>query len=247
MALKIGVLIIGSLYWGNDEREKWRARRLEIKNKCLVASPIRYGRCSQGSTFTMVFSNFCYQHGLGQALLVPCQNPVNSFEDLLLEACELSRAEKIDRKGENNILASWGAVGILPNPECRDELYISVLKQWNEEFRREAQKRGFIPPVAPTEKPVITADGLFDFAWPKPAIERSLDFDIILATATSPTLPPNYPTVDEIADAWIYNTDPDRREKYFFRNVENDIRTFQDEAIWQRMSQMKPAHLSKVC
>ena len=74
MALKFGVLIIGSLRWDNDNRKNWREERLDIDQAVTVGAPIRYGRRSskRGCTFTMVFSNSCQPDHLGTALLVPC-------------------------------------------------------------------------------------------------------------------------------------------------------------------------------
>ena len=139
-------------------------------------------------------------------------------------------------------MANWGAVGILPNPERSDDgLLASVCKRWTVEYIQAAKKLDFNLAIAPGEKPAITESGVFDLEWPKPIGETPLDFDVILATATSPTVTPDYPSINEIADAWIYSKDTSKRyEQYFFRNIENGIRTFQDGAIWHRIQQLKP-------
>lgn len=56
MPLSMGVLIIGSLYWREGGRDRWRRWRLDMTSKWLVRAPIRYGRRSLNNTFTMVFS-----------------------------------------------------------------------------------------------------------------------------------------------------------------------------------------------
>lgn len=55
---RIGVLIIGSLYWDDDKphREEWRRDRLRMDNRQYVKVPIRYGRYSETRKgYTMVF------------------------------------------------------------------------------------------------------------------------------------------------------------------------------------------------
>ena len=58
--IKIGVLMIGSLYWSmRRRRERWRRKRLDMAAMQHVRVPIRYGRRSSGwnCSFTMVFSS----------------------------------------------------------------------------------------------------------------------------------------------------------------------------------------------
>ena len=54
----LGVLIIGSLYWDNSIREKWRQERLDLERQLCVRAPVRYGRQSKnrGFSYTMVLS-----------------------------------------------------------------------------------------------------------------------------------------------------------------------------------------------
>lgn len=37
--LSLGVLIIGSLYWDNSDREKWRRERLDLESQLYVRRP----------------------------------------------------------------------------------------------------------------------------------------------------------------------------------------------------------------
>ena len=240
MALKRGVLIIGSLRWDNDQRENWRKRRLDIDHAIVVNAPIRYGRRSgkRGCTFTMVFANSCYPDRVGTALLIPCQQ---QEDELRIEAEHLWAAER-GKERKEGIMADWGTVGILPNPErSNDVLLKSTCKKWSVEYKQNAKKTNIKLTAAPDERPVLTEDGFLEIAWPQSVDGVPVDFDMLLATVTSPTLTPNYPTVNEITDAWVYSSDMAKRyERYFFKNVEYKIRTFDDDAIWQRILQLKP-------
>jgi hypothetical protein len=65
MSIRAGVLILGSLYWNNADREQWRRERLDIAAAQKVWLPIRYGRLSgeqRGHTHTMMLSRLCYAH-----------------------------------------------------------------------------------------------------------------------------------------------------------------------------------------
>ena len=79
--LSLGVLIIGSLYWDNANREQWRQERLDPNHKLCVHAPIRYGRQSanRGNSYTMVFST-----GLREADFYFCENRksgIQTFQD----------------------------------------------------------------------------------------------------------------------------------------------------------------------
>src|SRR6185503_11216573 len=111
------VLIIGSLWWDNSDREHWRNERLDITQPVLVSAPIRYGRVSgkrRKNTYTMVLSNLCFQEGMGAALLIPFQKEIHTFEDLKLEAAKLWHAERpASNEVSYEISHDWGAVGLM--------------------------------------------------------------------------------------------------------------------------------------
>ena len=79
----LGVLIIGSLYWDNSIRDKWRRERLDLERRQYVRAPIRYGRRSErrGHSYTMVFSAGLREADFGTAIAVPCRS-----RDLIAEA-----------------------------------------------------------------------------------------------------------------------------------------------------------------
>ena len=57
MAKSVAILTIGSLFWSTKaHRVGWRRERLAVKNATRVRAPIRYGRQSERSGYTMVFS-----------------------------------------------------------------------------------------------------------------------------------------------------------------------------------------------
>jgi hypothetical protein len=236
MTFKLGVLIIGSLYWDKSAvRDTWRKQRLDLGQAVPVKVPIRYGRKSgtRGDTFTMVFSRRCYRSKLGIGLLVPCRAEIGSGDDLILEARKLWNAERNSNGSDGVTASTWGAIGLLANPNriIPDE----ILALWKRHALRERSHLKIDLNAA--EGLAIRADGMLDIRWPLPDDdELAVGFDMVLATVTVPTITKNYPTAVKIANKWIH----EGYEEYFFNNVECGIRTFQDEAIWKRISQMKP-------
>ena len=82
----------------------------------LVKAPIRYGRRSRTSTYTMVFDPGCPD---GQAKVRPCLRSVSSIADLVEEAKALWVAERPansqPQPGRAHS-AEWGCVALLANP-----------------------------------------------------------------------------------------------------------------------------------
>ena len=75
--------------------------------------------------------------------------------------------------------------------------------------------------------------GFLTIPWPESEDGSPLDVDVLLATATAPTIVDGrYPTAQEIAEAW---NNTDGRVDYFYNNREHGIRTFQDAAIEARL------------
>lgn len=67
--MKIGILIIGSLWWRPGFRESWRNSRLNRAEGVLVRTRIRYGRKSAKGGYTMTFGPAGTE---GVAMAVPC-------------------------------------------------------------------------------------------------------------------------------------------------------------------------------
>lgn len=216
------VLIIGSLWWDNSEREKWRNERLVKEQKILVSAPIRYGRKSgekRKNTYTMVFSSDCYQQGVGKALLVPLKSKIKNLDELVIEAKKLWEAEG---GIEDRVSGTWGAVGLLVNPESA--LPAEIIDGWKDFYKHQDRKPGF--KSIGNESPSLSADGMLGLQWIVDVeSNKSVDFDFILATATLPEK--EYPTPKAIAQACL---DKNYTE-YFDKNRENGIITFQDEEI----------------
>jgi hypothetical protein len=231
MPLSIGVLIIGSLYW-EPNREAWRQERLRMDQAVGVCAPIRYGRKSgkRADTHTMVFSKNC---AMGQAKTVPCLNYVATAADLVAEAEELWAAEDNKEQPEGLVGKNWGCVTLLVNP-ARD-IPAEILDGWAERVSRQPHYGNI--EQAPGEGVLVGERGILQIAWPTPVRDNSpLPLDLLLATATRPTLtgdPPFYPTPEMIADAWRNGTQDNVR--YFRNNVKNGICTFEDDTIRRRL------------
>ena len=221
MQLKIGILIIGSLYWsGEGKRDHWRRTRLNMTAESTVNVPIRYGRLSKSGTYTMVFAPTC---PLGQAKVVPCARNVSCLNDLSTEArwlwaAEVKEVPESEAGLGDSVARSWGCVGLLPNPDS--QVPESLLTEWREFIASDRQ-------YVANEARCINENGLLQLRWPTLAGgQKQLPLDLLLATANDPTLA--CATVTSIADAW--NRNPNQT-KYFKNNRNSGIQTFEDKAI----------------
>ena len=231
--VRVGVLIIGSLYWDNKEhRKEWRRERLvDLDKKEYVHAPIRYGRLSRsrGCSYTMVFSKLLDAPGTldrCRAIVVPCKAPVNGVDDLVTEAQCLWQAEG---GKERSISAKWGSVALLEHPKrpMPDDMRAS----WTNCVQE--QRYGALN-SARGEASVIDEEGFLTISWPKTDDDSDLAVDVLLATATDPTLiRGDYPSAWEIAAAWNAHEGEDYKcyVQYFNKNREHRIRTFQDDDI----------------
>ncbi len=236
MPLKGGVIIIGSLLWDNNNRQKWRENNLCLEKQFKVYIPIRYGRCScaRKKTYTMVFSNICYlkRYGLGIGWILPIKAEINSFNELKKEAEKMGEAE-----GFNNGFSSiWGSVALLLNPnKIIDD---SIKEEWKQFMSNKIPKYFLSEKKLKSEKFPIDFNGFLKIKWPKEVIQKNRigKYDFFIATVTTPSLINNrYPTVYKIANAMEKVDD----YSYFEKNREHGITTFQDERISNIISETK--------
>lgn len=228
MPLTTGILIIGSLLWDTEKgRPAWRDSRLDMASGQTVMAPIRYGRLSgkgRGCTYTMVFSRLA---AAGQAIVVKCRHMVSTADELIAEAQALWKAEQ-PKADTGRIATKWGCVAVLCNPGRR--IPEEVLKGWAGRVADEPEY-GNVPQVQ-AEGSLVSKEGLLQIPWPR-LVEggEAVQLDILLATANAPKLggtPLCYPNVESIAHAWNAAGD---HVKYFWRNTDCGIRTFQDDKI----------------
>jgi hypothetical protein len=240
-----GVLIIGSLLWqpnlGNTDntiRKDWRDNCLKMPSKIAVNAPIRYGRQSGGGVYTMTFSNTCRKKPGNAFVAAFRNNPVKTYEDLLREAIELSRAEGMGRKFiEAGSAGIWGVLGILFNENCIEKAKkAAILAWWETKLRAE--------PLYPdfhykdfrlgTESPCILQNGNLNFPWITAVNakdnKRLNELDFLLATATMPTNI-KYPSVQKM----VSNVQTETGRKYFKNNNTRGIVTHQDERILKKL------------
>jgi hypothetical protein len=233
MNLRIGILIIGSLWWHpHKTREDWRNDRLRKDDAVPVRVPIRYGRLSKSNTYTMVFSASALP---GYAKVVPCRTNVTSDQDLFEEATNLWAAEA-KLNSNNQISASWGCVVVCVNPHraIPPEILASWKTRVSEDPNVHDHYAKFTHPA--NEVNLVSDSGLLQIAWPKRTDDTELDFDLLLATANypfEPGAPCPYPTPREIAGAWLKYPE---EVTYFNRNCADGFRTFEDDAIVQILS-----------
>ena len=241
--ISIGVLIIGSLYWDSSEhRKRWRRECLELDAKKYVRVPIRYGRLSakRGCSYTMVFSmSLVHEERLGRAIIVPYKQRVRVVADLVEQARQLWTAERDSGKPNGRISAKdgyWGCVGLLINPDS--PIPDCWLPGWRQHVSGEQDCYEALK-TANDEQPVVDGSGLLQIPWPRSEDGSALEVDLLLATATNPTIVGgHYPSPCEVADAW--NTLHGKKHvEYFDKNIRYGIKTFQDHIIEDRLRELR--------
>ena len=245
--MRIGILIVGSLHWdGSPTRCQWRRDRLEGGGQQMVRVPIRYGRrsTSRGNTFTMVFARSCASaEKLGTGLVVPARAKCRAPEQLVEEAEWLWAAERksLSRAG---IAQNWGRVCLLhppgrPLPEQFQHAWSEAVRAAGIHFRQ-------IPAAIGEQQLIDLASGVAQLGWPTDAesTEALGGFDLLLLTATEPTLTKStdYPSAQEVAEAW--RADPNGHVSYFYNNRQNGITTFEDDEI-QRVLRGEPPNVAR--
>ncbi len=97
------------------------------------------------------------------------------------------------------------------------------------------------PPTPVGEDVPVNESGFLSILWPATLSGRPLKFDILIATATNPTIiAGHYPAVQQIADAWDTPTGKQNLD-YFHNNRKHGIRTFQDTEIARLLEHNSPA------
>jgi hypothetical protein len=227
---KGGVIIIGSLLWqdylekeGDDIRANWRNAHLDLANKIPVKVPIRYGRRSQSSIMTMVFSNrMATKTGFGY--VVPFKRRINCKDELLCEAYALSAAEGM----KGNFVRSWGVLAYLLNESRMDENQRKEIVAFFRRQRRNAQFDIKDYKVG-KERSCISKSLKLDINWVAPVSgndQHKIDeFHFLLATATKPDN--KLPTYQEVAQT----IKDDKQRRYFINNLINGIITHDDFEI----------------
>jgi hypothetical protein len=259
MSLNIGVLIIGSLYWDNGARKKWREKRLVMNKNVPVQVGIRYGRLSdsRGKTYTMVFSDSEICRKQGQAKVVQGQQSVSSFNEFLIEAkwlwaAEIGRVPDSDADLKDSVSNDWGCVAVMPRPDLtgeRKRLANEITEGWKEHISRvKTRPWGDNKPPYPPEPHLVHADGrLCPKLWPISIGDTVLDIDLLLATSNNPSDNFEMLTKDDLVRAWEKDaTNPTRNQKepnvrYFWNNYHNGFRTFQDEPIKEQLNRLGPS------
>src|SRR5271157_3294287 len=219
MPLTVGVLIIGSLYWRDDGRARWRRKRLQMDREWSVKAPIRYGRLSKSGTYTMVFAQLPAEQ-FGQGKVIRCKRPATSASDLVIEAEWLWSAEdnKVPRlcnpTPEHRISAGWGCVALLINP--LSNIPQTLCDAWTKRVSEEKASDG---------KHLVDCGGMLQIPWPNVADTGTpVPLDLLLATSNNPK-PKNQADLNVAA---IVNAWRERDDTYFRRNRDAGIYTFQD-------------------
>ena len=238
--LSVGVLIIGSLYWDlAPHRKDWRANRLNPDDERFVRAPIRYGRRSstRGCSYTMVFSLGVGADQSGRAIVVPCKHRAHGIDDLSREAECLWAAERKPGARMGSLSADWGCVALLVNPNRAESDPLRELsRRWTD---RVSNERCYGQLNSAVDEDVIVDElGFLRIPWPETEDPPDLEVDVLLATATNPTIVAGrYPSPEQIADAWN-SSDGKNYVDYFCKNRAHGIRTFWDNIIEARLREL---------
>jgi len=238
--INCGVLIIGSLFWDNNQgehnnqRKNWRKSKLNITNSIHVKVPIRYGRKSgeNHKTYTIVFSKEAEKKNeLGTAYVVPFKRPnITFFRGLQSQAEFLSEAEGIDdKKIVKGNKKKWCTIGLIVNPKLSTEKKDYILKKWKDIINNQGLKEDYKNYKIGQEESFLTEDGEIYLNWITSVDNENQtkidEFDILLATAARPNLK-NYPLAKDVIE--LNKTD---KRKYFYNNIRYGISTFLDNEI----------------
>jgi len=234
MNFKGGVIIIGSLLWEDTPiRHKWKTLNLEsLDTKRLVTLPIRYGRQSstRSDTYTMIFSNHISTQQ-GQAYILGFRDDIKNVNSLQSQAFALGAAEGFWTTESPSINKSWGTVGLLVNPkiDTKDEKNAEVVRNWWTNLYQTYIKAfdNLQYRIEESEVPVIDKNGFLQIPW----TNEMDDFDFLIATPVVPK-PKRLLTSKEIAEQMITKN----YRKYFDKNRENKIQTFQDLEILEHLN-----------
>lgn len=240
--MKVGVLIIGSLYWDPSHiRCRWREARLDCTGERKVRVPIRYGKIAKtrGNTYTMVFAMSCTEDSkLGTAIVVParaaCCEPAH-----LVEEAELLWAGERNLESVCGFYANWGKVCVLENPN--GTISAPVLDAWTSRVKSAGKEYSSLPTATGEGAVLDPSGGRALFQWPTDDDTKQplAGFDLLLMTATKPDfLSSQYPTPKDIAKAW--RDDKFRNVNYFFNNYHYGIKTFQDAEIIAALCEAPP-------
>jgi len=231
--LKGGVIIIGSLLWGQGNgRKKWREKSLDEESKIRVILPIRYGRYSKDSIYTMVFSRDCQKDKkLGTGYIFSFRlKPIKGIKALLTKAKAMSKAEGMDGDLEND----WGKIAILFNPDkINPKIKKQILLEWNKNKQSGIKKGSWKNYKLGEEEPCVNSHSELNIGWPYPLdnqraqVLSELDFLIAAVTKPKHKTKTTYPTDYEVAET-VKN---DTSRFYFCNNIKHGITTFQDNAI----------------
>ena len=218
--------MIGSLFWSKcRHRVQWREKRLDVAARQYVDVPIRYGRRSSGwgCSFTMVFSAELGQDQLGKGMVVPCHSG-----DLFEEATALWTAETANGKNpKQRLSADWGCVALLQNSER--PIPKDLRDKWTRRVLAEPCYGQLNSAIG--ENVAVDDGGFLNIPWPTTKKGVGLGVDVILATATNPTIVEGrYTPVEDIAAAWSAGKGK-ADGRYFHNNRSHGIETFQDERI----------------
>ena len=190
--VKIGVLLIGSLYWdAAKHRKTWRCKHLKQDAKQYVRVPICYGRQSdsRGGSYTMVFSLSLVPDKLGIAIVVPCLRTVRSASDLVDEAVRLWTAETHDGKNPERRISAmngWGCVALLTNRLLIPDEH-ELRAGWTKRVSGEPHCYGQLNHTC-GEQAAVDEFGFLNIPWPNSKDGSDLGVDALLATATNPKI-----------------------------------------------------------
>lgn len=211
-ALRVGALVIGSLFW---ERERWSQDIVDFAAAIDVAAPIRYGRISQlrDRAYTMIVSPGTPP---GNGKVVPFLRPAMTASDVFDAAEQLAAAERLPR---TSLSSSWGCIGMLTMTSTGEVF----AEEWRQRMRGRATqvRAGYANTTPPIDEDGVVAAEL---------CPAGVDgFDLLFVTVTTPT--PPLPSAQQVVVAMNADDARSKGLRYFRENTRHGITTFQDAEI----------------
>ena len=183
----------------------------------------------------MVFSSGLGADQYGRAIVVPCKHRAHGIDNLIREAECLWAVEAKTKPGDpRRLSAEWGCVALLVNPNLtKSDQLCTLLDGWNERVSRERCYGQLNSAVC--EEVVVDESGHMKIPWPESEDRADLGVDILLATATNPTIVGgHYASPQQVAAAWN-SRDGRNYADYFCKNRACGIKTFQDDSIQENL------------
>lgn len=240
-SFKIGVIVIGSLLWDNDYKEKkgyrkkWRITNFSDE-RIMILAPIRYGRESgENKNYTMIYdAELNDSDKMGTAYVCPVKKSFQNLNEIFEQVELLSLAEgfyDVNKEEPVNVVKGkknqWAVISYLLSPKLSESHKKEFRQLWRD--RTNISLFDSLSFHEHCTSHFCDENGEIQKYWPSAVSKDESDilnsFDILITTCTKRNVK-TLPTSEELYED--FNTDT---RKYIKNNILNGIFTFQDISI----------------